>query len=81
MGWLKGEGREEKGRNGKGKGRETEGKGKGKGRERKGKRKGKGKGQVITLISGFKIPKQTERGDYILSEKIPKQKRNCQCFS
>jgi hypothetical protein len=25
-------------------------------------------------------PKQTERGDYILSEKIPKQNRNCQCF-
>jgi hypothetical protein len=47
--------------------------------------------KVITLISAVSVhfetvskywnkPKQTERGDYILSEKIPKQNRNCQCF-
>ncbi len=56
----------------------------GQGRERE----GKGKEKEITFNfcsfgsfrNGFEIPKQTERGDYILSEKIPKQNRNCQCF-
>ncbi len=84
----KGKGRERKGkeREGKGKGkgrereREEEGKGKGKGRERE------GEGHFVNFCSfssfriGFEIPKQTERSDYILSEKIPKQNRNCQCF-
>jgi hypothetical protein len=47
--------------------------------------------KVITLISAVSVrfetvskywnkPKQTERGDYILSEKILKQNLNCQCF-
>ncbi len=47
--------------------------------------------KVITLISAVSVrfetvskyrnkPKQTEKDDYILSEKIPKQNRNCQCF-
>ncbi len=65
-------------------GREREGKGKGKG---KGKvRERKGEGNYFNFCSfglfrnGFEIPKQTERGHYILSEKIPKQNRNCQCF-
>ncbi len=79
----------------KGQGREREGKGKGKGRGGKGKegngKEGNGKGKGINLISSVLVcfetvskyrnkPKQTERGDYILSEKIPKQNRNCQCF-
>jgi hypothetical protein len=80
----------------KGQGRETEEKGKRKGREREGKGKGKGKGKEREseghffnfysfglFRNGFetpKQPKQTERGGYILSEKIPKQNRNCQCF-
>ncbi len=70
---------------------EREGKGNGKGteRERKGKRNGterEGEGDYFNFCSfcsfqnGFEIPKQTERGVYILSEKIPKQNRNCQCF-
>jgi hypothetical protein len=74
---VKGKGR---GREVKGRGREREGKGKGTGREKE------GKGNYFNFCSfgsfrnGFEIPKQTERGDYILSEKIPKQNRNCQCF-
>jgi hypothetical protein len=47
--------------------------------------------KVNTLISTVSVrfetvskyrnkPKQTERSDYILSEKIPKQNRNCQRF-
>jgi hypothetical protein len=47
--------------------------------------------KVITLISAVLVRfetvskyrnnlKQTERCNYILSEKIPKQNRNCQCF-
>jgi hypothetical protein len=89
----KGKGREREGK-GKGKGREREGKGRE--REGKGKGKGKGKerereseGNYFNFSSfgsfrnGFEIPKQpkqTKRGNYILSEKIPKQNRNCQCF-
>jgi hypothetical protein len=68
-------------------GREREGKGKIKEKERE----RKGKVKVITLIPAVLVrletvskyrnkPKQTERGDYILSEKIPKQNQNCQCF-
>jgi hypothetical protein len=73
----KGREREGKGREGKGGKREGEGKGKGRGRERE------GEGHFVNFCSfgsyriGFEIP---ERGDYILSEKIPKQNRNCQCF-
>ncbi len=51
-----------------------QGTGKGKGRKRE--EKGKGKGRERER----KQPKLTERGDYFLSEKIPKQNRNCQCF-
>ncbi len=40
--------------------------------------------KVFTLIFAvsvcFEIPKQTESVDYILSEQIPKQNRNCQVF-
>ncbi len=44
--------------------------------------------KAVTLIyavsvrfeNGFEIPKQTERVDCILSEKILKQNRNCQYF-
>jgi hypothetical protein len=91
----KGKGREREGK-GKGKGRERGRYGKVKVKRRERKRKGKereGKGKVkeITSISAVSVrfetvseyrnkPKQTERGDYILSEKIPKQNRNCQCF-
>jgi hypothetical protein len=80
----------------KGQGREKENKGKRKGREKEGKGKGKGNGKeresegnyfnfcsFDSFRNGFEIPKQpkqTERGGYILSEKIPKQNRNCQCF-
>ena len=79
-GWLKGQGREKE-EKGKRKGREKEGKGNEKERE--------SEGNYFNFRSfgsfrnGFEIPKQpkqTERGDYILSEKIPKQNRNCQCF-
>jgi hypothetical protein len=56
---LKGEGREEKGR-------ERDGKGKGMEREREGKEKGFC--SFGSFRNGFKLPKQTERGDYILSE-------------
>ncbi len=74
----------------KGQGKEKEEKGKRKGRERERKRKGReSEGNYFNFCSfgsfrnGFEIPKQpkqTERGDYILSEKMPKQNRNCQCF-
>jgi hypothetical protein len=86
----KGRERERKGKE-KGKGREREGKGKrkGKGREREGKGKRREReceGKYFNFYSfgsfrnGFEIPKQTERSDFILSEKIPKKNRNCQCF-
>ncbi len=66
-----------------------EGKGKVKGKE--GDRKGKGKVKVITLISAVSVRFETvskyrnnrnkpKEVNYILSEKIPKQNRNCQCF-
>jgi hypothetical protein len=80
VGWLKGQGREKE-EKGNRKGREREGKGKGKERE--------SEGNYFNFCSfgsfqnGFEIPKQpkqTERGNYILSEKIPKQNRNCQFF-
>ncbi len=82
VGRLKGQGREKE-EKWKRKGREREGKGKGKGRERE------SEGNYFDFCSfgsfqnRFEVPKQpkqTERGDYILSEKIPTQNRNCQCF-
>jgi hypothetical protein len=87
VGRLKGQGREKE-EKGKRKGREREGKGKGKGKGRKGKER-KSEGNYFNFCSfgsfrnGFetpKQPKQIERGGYILSEKIPKQNRNCLCF-
>jgi hypothetical protein len=60
---------------------------KGKGRGRKKGREREGEGNYFNFCSfgsfrnSFEIPKQTERGDYILLEKIPKQNLNCQCFS
>jgi hypothetical protein len=60
------------------KNRKTERRGKG-GR----RRKGKGRWRAFRFRNTEKKrnkPKQTERGDYILSGKIPKQNRNCQCF-
>ncbi len=62
-------------------GRGKVGEGKGKGKERE------GEGNYFNFCSfgsfrnGFEIPKQTERGDYILSEKKPKQNPDCQCLS
>jgi hypothetical protein len=65
---------------------------KGGGREGDRMRKEKGKGRerneesnYLNFCSfglfqnGFEIPKQTEESDNILSEKILKQNRNCQC--
>ncbi len=75
-----------------GQGREKEEKGKRKGREKEGKgneKERESEGNYFNFSSfdlfrnGFEIPKQpkqTERGGYILSEKIPKQNQNCQCF-
>jgi hypothetical protein len=67
---------------GKGKGRDREEKGKGKGKEKEREREGDYFNfcSIGSFRNGFEIPKQpkqTERGDYILSEKY----RNCQCFS
>ncbi len=72
--------------NGKGDSRDGEvGRLKGGEREGKGKER-EGEGSYFNFCSfgsfrnGFEIPKQTERVDNILSEKIPKQNRNYQYF-
>jgi hypothetical protein len=57
-----------------------EGKGKEKGRKREGESKYLNFCSFGSFQNGFEKPKQTERSDNILSEKIPKQNRNCQCF-
>jgi hypothetical protein len=55
--------------------------GKGKGKEREGEENYFKFCSFGSFRNGFEIPKQTERGDYILLYyKIPKQNRNCQCF-
>jgi hypothetical protein len=82
VGRLKGQGREKE-EKGKRKGSEREGKGKGKGKERESEGNYSKFCSFSSFQNGFEIPKQPkqiERGDYILSEKIPNQNRNCQCF-
>jgi hypothetical protein len=75
-GKVKGKGRERKGkgRGREGMGKDKEGKGKGKGKEREGEENYFNFCSFGSFRNGFEIPKQTERGDYILLYyKIPKQ--------